>query len=254
MSIVEKFEVSNLDILRVILDVLIVNKVEGINDKNNFTESILLFKYIIYLYLTNINEFITKFKPTYDELIKNKKLHYTSIISVQKILIDLKFLLDKNIQIKTYLNKTPNPFKSLNMYTEFKGLDINIDTFFIDKLKDLKDTDVRKMKKRGLVYFIKFTQYIILLNHIMETEIDEKNIEKLKGYIKTYAPDIRNINTFSSFTEKTKKEEPSKKQPENIKGQAVSQTIGLAVHIDANAAEYIKLNKLIFDLEKKSCC
>ena len=65
MSRIEKFEVSNLDILGVILDVLIVKKVEGINDKNNFTDSILWFKYIIHLFLTNITDFLKKFKSIY---------------------------------------------------------------------------------------------------------------------------------------------------------------------------------------------
>ena len=232
MSSVEKFDTSNLDILRVILDVLIVKRVEKILIDAKITDSILCFKYIIHLYLNNINIFKTKFEQTYNTLKKSKDTKtYTSIISMQEIF--------KDCPTKTY-----KPFENLNIKNPFITFDI--DNFFKDNfLKDNfneKDNGIR-MKKRGLVYFIKFTPYILLLNHIMETDIDADNIETLKEYIKNYAPDIRNINTFSSFTQQ--------EQPKNIESLAVPQTIGLAAHIDANADEYIKLNKLIFDLEKK---
>ena len=238
MSSVEKFEVSNLDILGVILDVLIVKKVEGINTDAKITESILCFKYIIHLFLTNITDFLKKFEPTYNNLLKSKDsvTTYTSIIKLQKILEKLP---EKNI----------NPFISLVAENPFRGFDIDKffndeDKFFKDNFND-EDNGIR-MKKRGLVYFIKFTPYILLLNHIMETDIDADNIKKLKECIKKYAPNIKTINTFSSFTQ-----QPKKKNPKNIEGLAVPQTIELAGHIDANAAEYIKLNKFIFGLEKK---
>ena len=209
MSIVEKFEVSNLDILGVILDVLIVNKVEGMND-TQITDRILCFKYIIHLYLDNINEFEKKFKTTYNNINLKYSAKNTILIKEEKIF--------EKCPTGTY-----KPFEKLNTENPFKGF--NIDNFFKENFKNT-DNDL-KMKKRGLVYFIKFTPYILLLNHIMDTAIDEKNIEILKKNIKTYAPDIKTINTFSSFTQKPKS--------------------GLVAHINANADEYIKLNKLIFD-------
>ena len=207
-----------LDILEVILDVLIVNRVENILNIKAFNDSILYFKYIIYLYQTKAENFLLNFKEESHNLIsQNNDVQYVK--NIKKT--DLVKLLFKNQVRKKLLDEI-----SVELIT-FKYLNLDINTFFTDGIKVFSSDYVRWMKKRVLVYFIKFTPYILLLNYIMETDIDETNIELLKGYIKKYAPDIKTIKTFSSF-------EPN----------------GLVNYIDANATEYIKLNSLIFNLEK----
>ena len=139
MSRIEKF-----DILEIILDVLIVNKVEAITNNEKITDSILCFKYIIHLFLTNITGFLIKFKPTHTKLLRSKdSVRYTTIIRSREIL-------------KTLLGENINPFISLVAENPFIVFDIDKffkDNFFIDNF-NTTDNGIR-MKKRGLIYFIK---------------------------------------------------------------------------------------------------
>ena len=124
MNSVEKFEVSNLYILGVILDVLIVKIVEGINTDAKITDIILWFKYIIHLFLTNITSFLRKFKPTHNNLLKSKdSVTYRSIIKSQTLL-------------QTLPEGKTNPFEKLNTENPFRGFDI--DNFLKIKIIFLK--------------------------------------------------------------------------------------------------------------------
>jgi len=207
-------DTENIKILKIILEVF-ASIVDGMQPEKDdeFIEYIKKFCYIIHLYNDDIYEFKEKFKNIYKKITKLRNEQSASSNSgsstYSKKTKKKKNELDGLIEGKLQYNK-------LSQHSSFKLF--NLVEFFQKHFQKVSQND--RIQKRGFLYLIKLTPYIILLTILDDYyDINEKNIEDLKEVIKFFAINIKpNIDTFL---------------------------------IDKYDTEYIELNKLIYDLERK---
>jgi hypothetical protein len=205
---------ENIEILKIILEVF-ASIVNGMQPKKNeeFIEYIKRFCYIIYLYHNDIAKFKEKFENIYKEITKLRNEQSASSNSGSSTYS--KKTREKRGELDGLI-KGKLQYEELSQHSSFKSF--NLVNFFQEHFK--KDGKYDRIKKRGFLYLIKLTPYIILLTKLDDYYvIDKNNIEVLKDAIKFFAINIKpNIDKFL---------------------------------IDEYATEYIELNKLIYGLEKK---